>query len=168
MVCACSVVSDSLPPHGLQPARLLCPWDSPGRNTGVGCHSLLQGIFLTQGLNPRRFCLLRGQAGSLPLAPLGKGPQVPYLGHLRMLFWGEIHRPLEPRGVCGPKTVTGHAVGLGVLPALASRLGGWGLLQELHLQAAQLCPHPSLRLTSWGLWGRICTQSHLCGEHHRR
>ena len=36
----------------LQPARLLCPWDLPGKNTGVGCHSLLQGIFPTQGLNP--------------------------------------------------------------------------------------------------------------------
>ena len=46
-----SVVSDSLQPHGLQPARLLCPWGSPGKNTGVGCHSLLQGVFLTQGLN---------------------------------------------------------------------------------------------------------------------
>ena len=33
------------------PARLLCPWDSPGKNTGVGSHSLLQGIFLTQGSN---------------------------------------------------------------------------------------------------------------------
>ena len=33
--------------------RLLCPWDSPGKNTGVGCHCLLQEIFLTQGLNPR-------------------------------------------------------------------------------------------------------------------
>ena len=32
-----------LRPHGLQPARLLCPWDSPGKNTGVGCHFLLQG-----------------------------------------------------------------------------------------------------------------------------
>ena len=32
--------------------RLLCPWDSPGKNTGVGCHSLLLGIFPTQGLNP--------------------------------------------------------------------------------------------------------------------
>ena len=49
---SCSVVSDSLWPHELQPARLLCPWDLPGKNTGVGCHSLLQGIFLTQGLNP--------------------------------------------------------------------------------------------------------------------
>ena len=34
-----------------KPARLLCPWNSPGRNTGVGCRFLLQGIFLTQGLN---------------------------------------------------------------------------------------------------------------------
>ena len=32
-------------------SRLLCPWDSPGKNNGVSCHSLLQGIFLTQGLN---------------------------------------------------------------------------------------------------------------------
>ena len=50
--CSHSVVSDSLWPHGLQPARLLCPWKSPGKNTGVGYHSLLQGIFLTLGLNP--------------------------------------------------------------------------------------------------------------------
>ena len=38
-------------PHGLWPARLLCPWNSPVRNFGVGCHSRLQGIFPTQGLN---------------------------------------------------------------------------------------------------------------------
>jgi len=50
-----SVVSDSLWPHELQPSRLLCPWDYPGKNTGVGCHFLLPGIFPTQGLNP---CLL--------------------------------------------------------------------------------------------------------------
>ena len=36
----------------MDPSRLLCPWDSPGKNTGMGCHSLLQGIFPTQGLNP--------------------------------------------------------------------------------------------------------------------
>ena len=45
-------MSDSLRPHGLQPARLLCLWDFPGNNTGVGCHFLLQGIFPTQGSNP--------------------------------------------------------------------------------------------------------------------
>ena len=40
-------------PHGLQPARLLCPWNFPGKNTGVGCYFLLQGIFLTRGLTSR-------------------------------------------------------------------------------------------------------------------
>ena len=39
-----------LRPHGLLPTRPLCPWDFPGRNTGVGCHALLQGIFPTQEL----------------------------------------------------------------------------------------------------------------------
>ena len=39
-------------PHGLQPTRLLCPWDSPSKNFAVGCHFILQGIFPTQGLNP--------------------------------------------------------------------------------------------------------------------
>ena len=57
----CSVVSDSL-----WPTRLLFPWNSPGKNTGVGCHSLLQGIFLTQGSN---LCLLHWQADSLPSEP---------------------------------------------------------------------------------------------------
>ena len=54
-VCVCvnpSVVSNSLWRQGLQPTRLLCPWDFPGKNTGVGSHSLLQGIFPTQGSNP--------------------------------------------------------------------------------------------------------------------
>ena len=41
-------------------------------NTGVGCHALFQGIFLTQGLNPSLLCLLHWQAGSLPLVPPGK------------------------------------------------------------------------------------------------
>ena len=51
-VLSCSVVSDSLQPHGLEPARLLCPWEySPGKNTRVGCHALLQGILLTHGSN---------------------------------------------------------------------------------------------------------------------
>ena len=36
----------------VQPSRLLSPWDSPGKNTGVGCHFFLQGIFPTQGWNP--------------------------------------------------------------------------------------------------------------------
>ena len=47
-----SVMSDSLPPHGLQPARFLCSWDSPGKNAWVDSCSLLQGVFPTQRLNP--------------------------------------------------------------------------------------------------------------------
>ena len=47
-----SVVSNSLRPHGLWPTRLLCPWDFPGKSTGVDCHFLLQVIFPTNGSNP--------------------------------------------------------------------------------------------------------------------
>ena len=54
-----------------EPTRLLCPWDSPGKNTGMGCHALLQGIFPTQGSNPHLLCPLHWQAGS-SLAPPGK------------------------------------------------------------------------------------------------
>ena len=46
--------------------------DSPGKNTGMGCHALLQGIFLTQGSNPHLLCLLHWQACSLPVGPPGK------------------------------------------------------------------------------------------------
>ena len=49
--CSRSFMSGSLRPHGLQPTSLLCPWDFPGKNAGEGSHSLLQGIFPTQGLN---------------------------------------------------------------------------------------------------------------------
>ena len=46
-----SLVSDSLQPHALWPARLLCPWNSPDKNPGAECHFFLQGIFPTQGSN---------------------------------------------------------------------------------------------------------------------
>ena len=52
-VCVCDsflVISNLCDP--MDSTRLLCSWDSPGKNTGVGCHSLLQGIFPTQRLNP--------------------------------------------------------------------------------------------------------------------
>ena len=54
-VCVCVLVAQSCPTlcnPGLQPARLLCPWNSPGKNTRVGSHGLLHGIFLTQRSNP--------------------------------------------------------------------------------------------------------------------
>ena len=74
---SCLVMSDSVWPLGLEPARLLCPWDSLGKNAGVGCHFLLQGIFLTQGLNLHLLHLLHWQASSLSLEPPEK-PSIEY------------------------------------------------------------------------------------------
>ena len=70
---SCSVVSDSLRPCGLQPTRLLCPWDSSGNDTEVGCHALLQGIFLIQESNLR-----------LPMAP---ELQAEKATHFSVLAW---------------------------------------------------------------------------------
>ena len=47
-------------------------WDSPGKNTGMGYHALLQGIFPIQGLNLHPLRLLHWRVGSLPLVPFGK------------------------------------------------------------------------------------------------
>ena len=61
-------MSYSLWLHGLQLTRLLCPWNFPGKNTGMGCHAFLKGIFPTQGLNACLLHLLHWWAG--PLVPL--------------------------------------------------------------------------------------------------
>ena len=53
-------VSDPQRPHGLQPSRLLCPWDFPGKSTGVGCHCLLQ-IFVQNHSNKLAVRLESGQ-----------------------------------------------------------------------------------------------------------
>ena len=61
----------TLRPPGQLPTRLLCPWDSPDKSTGVGCHFLLQWIFLTQGSNACLLYLLHWQEASLSLYHLG-------------------------------------------------------------------------------------------------
>ena len=66
-----SVASESLRPHGVQPTRLLCPWDSPGKSTGVGCHALLQGNLTNPRIEPGSPAL---QANSLPSGPPRKHP----------------------------------------------------------------------------------------------
>ena len=73
--CCCCLVtmSDSCGSHGLQPATLLCPWDFPVKNIGVGCHFLVQGIFPIQVLNPH---LLHWHANSLPLSHQGSHDDV--------------------------------------------------------------------------------------------
>ena len=66
-----SVVSASLRPYGLWPTRLLCPRNFPGKNTGVGCHFLLQGTFPSWGSNPSLLWLLHWPTDSLSLSHLG-------------------------------------------------------------------------------------------------
>ena len=73
-MCAMSLQSCPTPcdPIDYSPPGSSIHGDSPGKNTGVGYHALLQGIFLTQGMNPSLLCLLHLHAGSLPLALPGK------------------------------------------------------------------------------------------------
>ena len=114
---ACSVVSvmsDSLRPTGLWPTRLLCPWDLPGKNAGVGCHSLFQGIFLTQRLNP---LLVHWQVDSLPLSHLGSPLEtmlflpslflvlyviitITYISVTLSVWSPETHSPAESSNMC--------------------------------------------------------------------
>ena len=81
----CSVMSNSLRSHGLQPASLLCMWDFSGKNAGVGCHFLHQWLFLTEGLN---------QCPSVPWFCIGRqslyhlwGDKFPFLWKLFLIFW---------------------------------------------------------------------------------
>ena len=67
--------------------RLLCSWDLPGKNTAVGCHFLLPGIFPNQGLNPHLLCLLPWQVGSLPLIYQGSPPSSSSDGKLMHSHW---------------------------------------------------------------------------------
>ena len=82
-----------------------CPWDFPGKNTGVGCYALLRGIFPTQGPNSRLLYLLYCQASSLPLVPPGKpllfsSLILKYLIHLEYIFTWEIRNMILKIKMC--------------------------------------------------------------------
>ena len=81
-----SVVSDSVWPHGLSPARLLCPWGFSRQETGVGCHFLLQGIFPNQGSN---LGLLHCRQTLYPLSHQGIPSKIFWLEVLmrRFTYW---------------------------------------------------------------------------------
>ena len=83
----CRSVAKSRPtlqPHRLWPTRLLCPWNSPGKNTGVGCRALLRGIFLTQGLNLSLLYLLHWQLDSLLPMPPGNPHYLPEFAQIHI------------------------------------------------------------------------------------
>ena len=85
----CSVMSDSFRPHGLEPARLLCPWNFPGENTGVSCHFLLQGIFPTRERTHVTFisCIDRG---FFTTSATWKAPYVTLSCHEFTLGWRSL------------------------------------------------------------------------------
>ena len=91
-VLSCSVMSSSLQPPGLQPTRLFCPWDYPSKNIGIGCHFLLQGIFLTHGSNLHLLCLLTMAGGFFTTEPPGKPCEIlRYTLSVFTPFWS--HQP---------------------------------------------------------------------------
>ena len=92
--------ADSLWPHGLQPTRLLCPWNSPGKNTVVSCHFLLQGIFPTQGLN-QSLLGLPALAGGLFIRWIIH--QVDYSTTWKALFHSVVHVWLHKVSSCFPE-----------------------------------------------------------------
>ena len=72
--------------HGLKPDRLLCPWKFPEKNTGVGCHFLLQRIFPTQGSNLHLPCLLHFRWILYPLSHRGS----PHCSCIKPAMWGVL------------------------------------------------------------------------------
>src|SRR5574340_839742 len=94
-------------PMDCSPTRLLCPWGSPGKNTGVGCHALLQGIFPTQGSNLCLLHLQHWEAGSLPVAPPGKSTKLDDVtlnhpkSHSQVCVWAqELKCSVWLQGLC--------------------------------------------------------------------
>ena len=87
--CCCqvaSVVSDSVRPHGLQPTRILRPWDSPGKNTGVGCHFLLQCMKVESESEVTQSCLTLSDPMDCSLP----GSSIHGIFQARVLEWGAI------------------------------------------------------------------------------
>ena len=81
-----SVVSDSLRPHGLQPTRLLHPWDFPGKSTGVGCHCLLQCMKVESENEVAQSCLTLSDPMDCSLP----GSSIHGIFQATVLEWGAI------------------------------------------------------------------------------
>ena len=92
--CITSVMSDSVQPHGLQPTRLLRPWDSPSKNTGVGCHFLLQCMKVKSESEVAQSCLTLSDPMDCSLP----GSSIHGIFPARVLVWGAIDFSLEVLG----------------------------------------------------------------------
>ena len=103
---SCSVVSDSLQPHGLQPTRLLHPWDFLGKSTGVGCHFLLWWV-LNCGCRRQRLTDMMGRTGRETWSVIGvwpttagceNGARGPWIKKCKQLLEPESRPPLISSG----------------------------------------------------------------------
>ena len=79
-------MSDSVQPHRRQPTRLPCPWDSPGKNTGVGCHVLLHCMKVKSEREVAQLCLTLSDPMDFSLP----GSSVHGICQARVLEWGAI------------------------------------------------------------------------------
>ena len=79
-------MSDSVRPHRRQPTRLPCPWDSPDKNTGVGCHFLLQCMKVKSESEVAQSCLTLSDPMDCSLA----GSSIHGIFQARVLEWGAI------------------------------------------------------------------------------
>ena len=94
LCCCCSVasvVSDSVRPHRRQPTRLPGPWDSPGKNTGVGCHFLLQSMKVKSESEVAQLCLTLHNPMDCSLS----GSSAHGIFQARVLEWGAIAFPIR-------------------------------------------------------------------------
>ena len=85
--CVTSVVSNSVKPHRRQPTRLPCPWDSPGKNTGVGCHFLLHCIKVKSESEVAQSC----PTLVTPWTAVYQAP--PSMGFSRQKYWSGVPLP---------------------------------------------------------------------------
>ena len=124
-------MSDSVRPHGRQPTRLPCPWDSPGKNTGVGCHFLLQCIKVKSESEVAQLCL----TPSDPMDCSLPGSSVHGIFQARVLEWGAIAFSLSPNShalktFLVNEIVFSSSLILFILPLLLSFFNrSWGCLK---------------------------------------
>ena len=132
-------MSDSMRSHRRHPIRLLCLWDSPGKNTGVGCHFLLQYMKVKSESKVAQSCQTLSNSGAYQ-AP-------PSMGFSRQEYWSGVPLPSTQRSRCTPEELMNH------LKTSTSP-------QQIDL------PHFPFTFPSGQSWTRICykAKSKMIGE----
>ena len=133
--------------------------DSPGKNIGVGCHTLIQGTFPAQGWNLRLLCLLHWRAGSLPPAPYlctCVYKHVPTVAHMQTV--GSYTCYTTP-ALCETMS-TSASEHTSIFWSLLHSIHGQCGLQSLTSPPMHMCVFPFLAVTTLWPWAPWCT--HFC------